>query len=68
MPSAPSNPNLHLGRTLGARTLMNFIFCVKLDRYTNFAPNLNGRYLSSNVNITVLNSDGEVVNVPVGGE
>ena len=29
---------------------------------------MNGRYLSSNVNITVFNSDGEVVSVPVGSE
>ena len=29
-------------------------------------PNLHGRYLSSNVNITVFNSDGQVVSVPVG--
>ncbi|KAI5995282.1 Metallo-dependent phosphatase-like protein [Pisolithus orientalis] len=35
-------------------------------RYTNFVPQLNGRYLSLNVNITVFNSDGETVSVPVG--
>lgn len=29
---------------------------------------MNGRYLSSNVNITVFNSDGGVVSVPVGSE
>ncbi|KAI9573256.1 Metallo-dependent phosphatase-like protein [Boletus coccyginus] len=43
-----------------------YVYANTYDMYTNFAPNLNGRYLSSNVNITVLNSDGEVVNVPVG--
>ena len=40
----------------------------ELDRYTNFVPNLHGRYLSSNVNITVFNSEGEAVSVPVGSE
>ena len=37
-------------------------------RYTNFAPAFKGRYLSSNVNITVLNEEGQVVSVPVGCE
>ena len=35
--------------------------------YKNFAPRLNGRYLSSNVNITVTDSRGNNVSVPVGG-
>lgn len=39
-----------------------------LFRYQNFAPSLHGRYMSSNVNITVLNEKGEAVSVPVGGE
>ncbi|KAG2107489.1 Metallo-dependent phosphatase-like protein [Suillus discolor] len=36
------------------------------DMYTNFVPHLAGRYLTSNVNITVFNSDGEPESVPVG--
>jgi hypothetical protein len=37
--------------------------------YKNFAPKLRGRYLSSNVNITVPGKDGSPpVSVPVGGE
>ncbi|KAG6875388.1 hypothetical protein C0993_009448, partial [Termitomyces sp. T159_Od127] len=35
--------------------------------YLNFAPKFKGRYLSSNVNITVADEHGNVVNVPVGG-
>ena len=38
------------------------------DRYTNFAPAFKGRYLTSNVNITVFNEEGQVVSVPVGCE
>ena len=37
-------------------------------RYTNFVPHLAGRYLSSNVNITILNSNGEAESVPVGSK
>jgi len=36
--------------------------------HTNFVPKLNGRYLSSNVNITVFDKKGAKVSVPVGGE
>jgi hypothetical protein len=39
-----------------------------VTRYTNFVPHIHGRYLSSNVNITVFNSDGESESVPVGSE
>ena len=35
--------------------------------YKTFAPRLNGRYLSSNVNITVTDARGNNVSVPVGG-
>ncbi|KAH0828973.1 Metallo-dependent phosphatase-like protein [Lanmaoa asiatica] len=45
-----------------------YVYADTYDMYTNFVPHLNGRYLSSNVNITVFNSDGEVVSVPVGSE
>ncbi|KAI0776233.1 Metallo-dependent phosphatase-like protein [Trametes elegans] len=43
-----------------------YIYANTYDMYTNFAPKLGGRYLSSNANITVLNKFGEVVSVPVG--
>ncbi|KAI0369047.1 hypothetical protein BV20DRAFT_424119 [Pilatotrama ljubarskyi] len=43
-----------------------YIYANTLDMYKNFAPRLKGRYLSSNVNITVLNEHGEAVSVPVG--
>ena len=35
--------------------------------YKTFAPRLNGRYLSSNVNITITDARGNNVSVPVGG-
>ena len=35
--------------------------------HQNFAPKLNGRYLSSNVNITVPDKDGNPISIPVGG-
>lgn len=38
------------------------------NRYTNFAPRFNGRYLSSNVNITIVNEQGKVQSVPVGSK
>lgn len=37
-----------------------------LYRYQNFAPKFEGRYLSSNVNITVVDKDGKPMSVPVG--
>ncbi|KAI0685579.1 Metallo-dependent phosphatase-like protein [Cytidiella melzeri] len=43
-----------------------YIFNNTLDMYQNFAPKLNGRYLSSNVNITVPDKHGNLVSVPVG--
>lgn len=48
----------------GITSLSMTVYCV--HRYQNFAPKLKGRYLSSNVNITVLNESGKVVSVPVG--
>ncbi|CCM03935.1 uncharacterized protein FIBRA_06087 [Fibroporia radiculosa] len=36
------------------------------DMYTNFAPHWNGRYLSSNVNITVFDGNNNTISVPVG--
>lgn len=38
-----------------------------LNRHQNFAPALNGRYLTSNVNITIADHDGKPVDAPVGG-
>ncbi|KAH9959081.1 Metallo-dependent phosphatase-like protein [Russula dissimulans] len=37
-----------------------------LDMYLNFAPKFPGRYLASNVNITITHPDGTAVSVPVG--
>jgi hypothetical protein len=45
-----------------------YIYANTFDMYANFAPKLNGRYLSSNVNITVFDKHGAKVSVPVGGE
>ncbi|EIM80908.1 uncharacterized protein STEHIDRAFT_150519 [Stereum hirsutum FP-91666 SS1] len=39
---------------------------VTLDMHKNFAPKFNGRYLSSNANITVNDTNGNPVSVPVG--
>ncbi|KAG2366668.1 Metallo-dependent phosphatase-like protein [Suillus spraguei] len=50
--------------TIGNHEL--YIYADTYDMYTNFVPHLDGRYLSSNVNITVFNSDGEAESVPVG--
>ncbi|KAJ4487149.1 5'-nucleotidase [Lentinula edodes] len=36
------------------------------DMYTNFVPALDGKYLSSNVNITVFDANNNTVDVPVG--
>ncbi|KAL4249233.1 Calcineurin-like phosphoesterase domain-containing protein [Abortiporus biennis] len=41
-------------------------FANTLDMHVNFAPKLNGRYLTSNVNITVPDAHGNAVSVPVG--
>ncbi|KAF8920560.1 Metallo-dependent phosphatase-like protein [Mucidula mucida] len=43
-----------------------YIYNNTLDMHQNFAPALNGRYLSSNVNITYVDADNEIVDVPVG--
>ncbi len=44
-----------------------YVYNVTYDMHKTFAPKLNGRYLSSNVNITVLDVFGRNVSVPVGG-
>ncbi|KAH9917217.1 Metallo-dependent phosphatase-like protein [Amylocystis lapponica] len=43
-----------------------YVYADTYDMYTNFAPYLHGRYLSSNVNITVFDEHGNNVSVPVG--
>jgi 2',3'-cyclic-nucleotide 2'-phosphodiesterase (5'-nucleotidase family) len=43
-----------------------YIYANTLDMHQNFAPALKGRYLSSNVNITVTGHDGKPLDVPVG--
>ncbi|KAI0629441.1 Metallo-dependent phosphatase-like protein [Trametes polyzona] len=43
-----------------------YIYNNTLDMYKNFVPKLKGHYLSSNVNITIVNEAGEAVSVPVG--
>ncbi|KIJ33525.1 hypothetical protein M422DRAFT_264454 [Sphaerobolus stellatus SS14] len=43
-----------------------YIYANTLDVYQNFAPKWNGRYLSSNVNITVADKHGNAVSTPVG--
>lgn len=43
-----------------------YVYANTYDMYTNFAPKFPGRYLSSNVNITVTGKDGKAVSVPVG--
>ncbi|KAF7798239.1 hypothetical protein EIP86_009456 [Pleurotus ostreatoroseus] len=43
-----------------------YIYANTLDMYKNFVPKLNGRYLSSNVNITIADKHGKPVSVPVG--
>ncbi|KAK0544959.1 hypothetical protein OC845_005335 [Tilletia horrida] len=42
-----------------------YIYNITLDMYKNYAPKSNGRYLSSNVNITVI-QNGQNVSIPVG--
>ncbi|KAI1791129.1 Metallo-dependent phosphatase-like protein [Ganoderma leucocontextum] len=43
-----------------------YVYANTYDMYKTFAPTLNGRYLSSNVNITVTDTLGNNVSVPVG--
>ncbi|KNZ74029.1 hypothetical protein J132_08339 [Termitomyces sp. J132] len=50
--------------TIGNHEL--YIYANALDMHSNFAPKLKGRYLSSNVNITLLDEHGNNVSIPVG--
>ncbi|KAJ7770978.1 Metallo-dependent phosphatase-like protein [Mycena maculata] len=43
-----------------------YIYANTLDMHTNFAQHFKGRYLSSNVNITVFDANNQSVSVPVG--
>jgi hypothetical protein len=45
-----------------------YVYANTLDMYMNFAPKFPGRYLSSNVNITVAGPDGTLISVPVGSQ
>ncbi|KAK0189114.1 Metallo-dependent phosphatase-like protein [Armillaria mellea] len=49
---------------IGNHELYDYV--VTLDMHQNFAPKLNGRYLSSNVNITLADQNNNTVDVPVG--
>ncbi|KAI6043488.1 Metallo-dependent phosphatase-like protein [Pisolithus marmoratus] len=50
--------------TIGNHEL--YVYADTYDMYESFIPHFEGRYLTSNVNITIFNSDGEAVSVPVG--
>ncbi|KAH9018809.1 Metallo-dependent phosphatase-like protein [Lactarius deliciosus] len=50
--------------TIGNHEL--YIYANTLDMHQNFAPKFPGRYLSSNVNITIPGPNGSPVSVPVG--
>ena len=57
--------------TDGASSHELYVYADTYDMYTNFAPKLDGRYLSSNVNITVADpkakpSENKTISVPVG--
>ncbi|KAG2138338.1 Metallo-dependent phosphatase-like protein [Suillus clintonianus] len=50
--------------TIGNHEL--YVYADTYDMYTNFVLHLDGRYLTSNVNITIFDSDGKPKSVPVG--
>ncbi|KAG1855328.1 Metallo-dependent phosphatase-like protein [Suillus subalutaceus] len=50
--------------TIGNHEL--YVYADTYDMYTSFIPHLAGRYLTSNVNITIFDSDGKSESVPVG--
>ncbi|KAI5987669.1 5'-nucleotidase [Pisolithus albus] len=43
-----------------------YVYADTYDMYQSFIPHFEGRYLTSNVNITVFDSNGEAASVPVG--
>ncbi|KAF8624480.1 hypothetical protein AX17_007109 [Amanita inopinata Kibby_2008] len=43
-----------------------YVYANTLDMYKNFVPRFEGRYISSNVNITIAGKDGNLISVPVG--
>ena len=45
-----------------------YVYANTLDMHRNFAPKFPGRYLTSNVNITVAGPDGSPISVPVGSQ
>ncbi|KAK0434597.1 Metallo-dependent phosphatase-like protein [Armillaria borealis] len=45
-----------------------YVYANTLDMHQNLAPKLNGRYLSSNVNITLADQNNKTVDIPVGSQ
>ncbi|KAK0189116.1 Metallo-dependent phosphatase-like protein [Armillaria mellea] len=45
-----------------------YVYANTLDMHQNLAPKLNGRYLSSNVNITLADRDNKTIDIPVGSQ
>lgn len=45
-----------------------YSYGVALDMHENFAPAFPGRYLTSNVNITLNDENGQNVSVPIGSQ
>ncbi|KAF8342584.1 Metallo-dependent phosphatase-like protein [Cantharellus anzutake] len=43
-----------------------YVYNVTFDMYKYFAPKQDGKYLSSNVNITVNDGNGKIISTPVG--
>ncbi|KAF8627608.1 hypothetical protein AX15_004314 [Amanita polypyramis BW_CC] len=43
-----------------------YVYANTFDMYKSFVPRFNGRYLSSNVNITIPDANGNPISVPVG--
>ncbi|KDQ28380.1 hypothetical protein PLEOSDRAFT_1105040 [Pleurotus ostreatus PC15] len=75
----PGGINAHDASSLSTKFLMQlpydvmaignhelYTYANTLDMHTNFAPQLKGRYLSSNANITVPDKHGKPISVPVG--
>ena len=55
-------------RCVGGSSHELYIYANTLDMYQNFVPKFPGRYLSSNVNITIAGPNGSPVSVPVGSQ
>lgn len=57
-----------MSRLNGSASHELYIYANALDMHTNFAPQLKGRYLTSNVNITVSDKQGNPVSIPLGSK